>query len=40
MPRIGMRHLQMVQMITQTGNVSDAAAILGITQSALSHRIR
>ena len=35
-----MRHLQMVQMITQTGNVSDAAAILGITQSALSHRIR
>ncbi|WP_050764526.1 LysR family transcriptional regulator [Marinomonas sp. MED121] len=40
MPRIGMRHLQMVQMITQTGNVSDAATILGITQSALSHRIR
>ena len=30
----------MVQMITQTGNVSDAATILGITQSALSHRIR
>ena len=40
MPRIGMRHLQMVQMITQTGNVSDAATMLGITQSALSHRIR
>jgi len=40
MPRIGMRHLQMMQMITQTGNVSDAAAMLGITQSALSHRIR
>lgn len=40
MPRIGMRHLQMMQMITQTGNVSDAATILGITQSALSHRIR
>jgi LysR family transcriptional regulator, regulator for metE and metH len=39
-PKIGMRHLQMIQMIAQTGNVSDAATMLTITQSALSHRIR
>ena len=39
-PRISTRHLQMMVMVTQTGNVSDAATMLGVTQSALSHRIR
>lgn len=39
-PRVSLRHLQMVSAIAETGNVSAAASQIGLTQSALSHRIR
>lgn len=38
--RISTRHLQMIQAIAITGSVSEAASQIGLTQSALSHRIR
>ncbi|MFC6669625.1 LysR family transcriptional regulator [Marinobacterium aestuariivivens] len=38
--RVSTRHLQMILAIASTGNVSEAAAQIGLTQSALSHRIR
>ena len=39
-PRLDMRHLQMLVAIADTGSVTRAAALLGVTQSALSHRLR
>jgi len=38
--KVTLRHLQMMKMISETGNVSDAANRIGVSQSALSHRIR
>ncbi|WP_246007546.1 LysR family transcriptional regulator [Halomonas nitroreducens] len=39
-PKVSIRHLLMIRAIADTGNVSAAAGQLGVTQSALSHRIR
>jgi len=39
-PKLGMHHLALLLGLAETGNVSAAAARLGITQSAASHRIR
>ncbi len=38
--RISTRHLQMVEAIAQAGSVSEAAKRIGVSQSALSHRLR
>lgn len=38
-PRLDMRHLQMMSALASTQRVTDAAEQLGITSSALSHRI-
>jgi LysR family transcriptional regulator, regulator for metE and metH len=38
--RVSTRHLQMILAIATTGSVSEAASQIGLTQSALSHRIR
>lgn len=38
--RISIRHLQMVLSIAKAGSVTEAANQIGLTQSALSHRIR
>jgi LysR family transcriptional regulator for metE and metH len=38
--RVSTRHLQMILAIATTGSVSEAAGLIGLTQSALSHRIR
>lgn len=37
---LDVRHLQMLRAIATTGRVTDAAELLGLTPSALSHRIR
>ncbi len=39
-PRLDIRHLQMIRAIGRTGRVADAADELGLTPSALSHRIK
>ncbi len=39
-PLLDLRHLQMIRAIAEHGRVTDAADALGITPSALSHRIR
>ena len=39
-PLLDLRHLQMIQAIIQTGRITDAAKLLGVTPSALSHRLR
>jgi LysR family transcriptional regulator for metE and metH len=39
-PRLGINHLQMLTAIVETGSVAEAAELLGVTPSALSHRIR
>ena len=39
-PRLGINHLQMLTAIVETGTVAEAAQLLGVTPSALSHRIR
>ena len=39
-PRLEVRHLQMLQAVAETGSVAQAAQLLGVTASALSHRIR
>jgi LysR family transcriptional regulator for metE and metH len=39
-PLLDLRHLQMIAMLATTSRVTDAAERLGITPSALSHRIR
>ncbi|MEF8834043.1 MAG: LysR family transcriptional regulator [Halofilum sp. (in: g-proteobacteria)] len=38
--RLEIRHLAMIRAITDTGNVTHAAEHLGVTQSALTHRLR
>ncbi|WP_227819836.1 LysR family transcriptional regulator [Marinobacterium aestuarii] len=38
--RVSTRHLQMILAIATSGSVSEAAGLIGLTQSALSHRIR
>jgi LysR family transcriptional regulator for metE and metH len=39
-PRLEIRHLRMLQAMAVAGSVTRAAAMLGLTQSALSHQIR
>jgi LysR family transcriptional regulator for metE and metH len=39
-PKLGINHLQMLAAIVETGSVAEAAQVLGVTPSALSHRIR
>ena len=39
-PKLDIRHLQMVRAIWRAGRVNDAADLLGLTPSALSHRAR
>lgn len=39
-PLLDLRHLQMIRAIAEHGRVTDAAEHLGLTPSALSHRIR
>lgn len=39
-PRLDIHHLQMIRAIGRTGRVVDAADTLGLTPSALSHRIK
>mgnify|MGYP001964990977 CR=1 FL=1 len=39
-PRLDVHHLQMIAAISRTGSAADAALELGVTASALSHRIR
>lgn len=39
-PRLDIRHLQMLAAIAREGNVTRAAQTIGLTQSALTHRIR
>lgn len=39
-PLLDLRHLQLIQAIIQTGRITDAAKLLGVTPSALSHRLR
>lgn len=39
-PRLDIRHLQMIRAIGRTGRVVDAADEMGLTPSALSHRIK
>lgn len=38
--KISTRHLQMIMAVAKAGSVSEAASQIGLTQSALSHRIR
>ncbi|WP_260843115.1 LysR family transcriptional regulator [Sedimenticola selenatireducens] len=38
--KLSIRHLQMIKQIAECGSVTEAANGLGVTQSALSHRIR
>ena len=39
-PLLDLRHLKMIRAIAEHGRVSDAAEALGVTSSALSHRIK
>ena len=39
-PLLDVRHLQMLVAIDETGSVAEAAYMLGVTPSALSHRIK
>ena len=39
-PLLDLRHLQLIQAIIETGRITDAAKVLGVTPSALSHRLR
>ena len=39
-PRLDVRHLQMMIALEETGSVAEAAHLLSVTPSALSHRIR
>ena len=38
--KLGIRHMQMIEQIAECGSVTEAANRIGLTQSALSHRIR
>ena len=39
-PLLDLRHLQLIRAIVETGRITDAAKVLGVTPSALSHRLR
>ncbi len=39
-PKLEIRHLRMLQAMAATGSVTQAASLLSLTQSALSHQIR
>ena len=39
-PFLDLRHLELIQAIIETGRITDAAENLGVTPSALSHRLR
>jgi LysR family transcriptional regulator for metE and metH len=39
-PRLDVRHLEMLTTIADLGSLAEAAQVLGVTASALSHRIR
>ncbi len=39
-PKLGIRHLQMLVEIERSGSVTQAAELVGLTQSALTHRVR
>ena len=39
-PRLEVRHLRMLVAIDEAGSVADAAGLLGVSASALTHRIR
>ncbi|OAO07105.1 hypothetical protein A8B76_02025 [Roseovarius indicus] len=39
-PRLGMNHLTVIVALAETGSVTAAARRLGLTQSAVSHRLR
>lgn len=39
-PLLDLRHLQLIQAIIETGRITDAAEKLGVTPSALSHRLK
>ena len=39
-PLLDLRHLQLIQAVIETGRITDAAKKLGVTPSALSHRLR
>ena len=39
-PFLDLRHLKMIRAIAEHGRVNDAAEALGVTSSALSHRIK
>lgn len=39
-PILDLRHLQLIQAVIETGRITDAAEKLGVTPSALSHRLR
>ncbi len=39
-PKLEIRHLMMLEAVAETGTVTQAAKRLGVTQSALTHRIR
>ncbi len=39
-PLLDLRHLELIQAIIETGRITDAAEKLGVTPSALSHRLR
>ncbi|MEO1194460.1 MAG: LysR family transcriptional regulator [Pseudomonadota bacterium] len=39
-PLLDLRHLQMIRAIAEHGRITDAAEALGVTPSALSHRIK
>lgn len=39
-PKLSTKHMQMITAIADTGSVSDAAHRIGVTQSALSHRLK
>ena len=39
-PKLDIKHLTMLRAIAETGSITAAANQLGVTQSALSHRLR
>ena len=40
LPRLDIKHLAVLVSVAETGSVTAASARLGLTQSAVSHRLR